>query len=409
MTKNDGGRPSSIEPLPYHSAIREYLRTEEADIWKWYASQDVRGRQAEAIRFDLLKSTYRIDAESEPALYQIARDVASALSLELPITIYQAQNPQGLNASLAYLPDEAHVVLHGPIATRLAEPEIRALFAHELGHQLLWKIWDGDLLLVDQILAALTHDSGAEPAHFESARRFALYNEIYCDRAALAVTGDPHAVIAMLIKVQTEIEAVDPESYLKQANEILETDPDSTEEQTHPAAYVRARALQLWHESDAGVEERIANWIEGPLRLSSLDLLGQGEVTVSTRRLVDAFLAPQWIQSETVLAHARLFFPDYEPPKAESANGISADGLLTGDPHLEDYFCYVLLDFVAADRDLEEAPLAAALILTETLGLKERFSAIAAKELRLRKRQLAKIDEQKERLVRDAPSVGEAR
>ena len=44
---------------------------------------------------------------------------------------------------------------------------------------------------------------------------------------------------------------------------------------------------------------------------------------------------------------------------------------------MQDYYCYVLLDFITADRDLEEYPLAAALTLTEELGLKDRFSEIA--------------------------------
>ena len=69
----------------------------------------------EAIRFDLLKSTYRIDRDAQPALYEMADEVAKSLGMEVPVTLYQAQNPQGLNASLAYIPDEAHIVLHGPV------------------------------------------------------------------------------------------------------------------------------------------------------------------------------------------------------------------------------------------------------------------------------------------------------
>ncbi|NQU21004.1 MAG: hypothetical protein HQ567_06940, partial [Candidatus Nealsonbacteria bacterium] len=62
-------------------------------------------------------------------------------------------------------------------------------------------------------------------------------------------------------------------------------------------------------------------------------------------------------------------------------------------------YCYVLLDFVTADRDLEEFPLAAALVLTDELGLKDRFVEIARRELRLRKKQLEKIDKGKEELL----------
>ena len=79
--------------------------------------------------------------------------------------------------------------------------------------------------------------------------------------------------------------------------------------------------------------------------------------------------------------------------------------LRTDDVPMQDYYSYVLLDFVTADRDLEELPLAAALLLAENLGLKERFFEIAKRELRLRKRQLESIDQNKENLLAQAKSV----
>jgi hypothetical protein len=69
---------------------------------------------------------------------------------------------------------------------------------------------------------------------------------------------------------------------------------------------------------------------------------------------------------------------------------------------MQDYYGYVLLDFVTADRDLEELPLAAALVLAEKLGLKDRFTEIAKRELRLRKKQLETIDQDKEKLLAKA-------
>ena len=126
------------QPLPYHTAILDYLKKEESKIWEWYASHRVRDEQAETIRFDLLKSTYRIDREAQPEIYELADNVASQLDLAIPITVYQAQNPVGLNASLAFTPGEAHIILHGSIATKLSKDELRALLAHELGHMLLY-------------------------------------------------------------------------------------------------------------------------------------------------------------------------------------------------------------------------------------------------------------------------------
>ena len=69
----------------------------------------------------------------------------------------------------------------------------------------------------------------------------------------------------------------------------------------------------LWAEKGDDAEADIARMIEGPLALDRLDLLGQKKVADQTRRLLDHLLSPRWFQSEATLAHARLFFDDFEP------------------------------------------------------------------------------------------------
>ena len=155
-----------LQPLPYHLALRDYLKAEEAEVWRWFAGQRVRAEQAEAERFELLKSTYRMDRESQPAVYAAAEAAAGRLGLHVPITLYQAQNPAGLNASLAFVPDEAHIVLHGPVAARLSEPELRALLAHELSHLVLWRCGDGEHLIVGPDPGRLDQRSAGRPAAF---------------------------------------------------------------------------------------------------------------------------------------------------------------------------------------------------------------------------------------------------
>ena len=54
--------------------------------------------------------------------------------------------------------------------------------------------------------------------------------------------------------------------------------------------------------------------LEGRPALGNLDLLRQRTVAGLTRRLIDVLLSRRWIQTEPVLAHARLFFEDYMPP-----------------------------------------------------------------------------------------------
>ncbi len=151
-----------LEPLPYQLQIRDFLMREEAEIWNWYRSAKFREEQAEAVRFELLKATYRVDRESQPRWYDAAEEAAAKLGLDGPLTIYQAQNPEvavkfcerqgsrhtpcavtlqklrflqrrtadgtgtvpatlkihsleGMNAGLAFLPGEGHLVLSGPI------------------------------------------------------------------------------------------------------------------------------------------------------------------------------------------------------------------------------------------------------------------------------------------------------
>ena len=387
------------QPLPYHAAIRDYLKKEESQIWEWYASNRVREEQAESIRFDLLKSTYRIDREAQPEIYELADNVASQLDLEVPVTIYQAQNPEGLNASLAFTPGEAHIILHGPIATKLSKDELRALLAHELGHMLLYSAWDGEFLIAEQVLAAMTHDRDADTSHFTSAKLFSLYTEVFCDRIALNVAGSPLQVVSMLVKVCTGLDEVDPNSYLKQAKEILSKGPTKTEGLSHPEAYIRAYALEAWHEDSANASNQISELIEGKPALDELDLTGQVRVMGLTRRVINAALSPKWLQTDVMLAHARLFFDDYEAPTDLAKDDLLRSEVENGDNALHDYFCYVLLDFAYADRELEEAPLAHAIGVAESIGLQDRFCGIAGKELKLRKKQLEKIVADREKIV----------
>ena len=389
----------NVVPLPYHEAVRDYLKREDSRVWQWFASHSAREEQAEAVRFDLLKNTYRVERDADPALYAIADEVAAALSINLPITIYQSQNPGGLNAALAYVPDEAHVVFSGPIKSKLNELEVRAVLAHELTHHALWHSWQGEFLIADQILAALTHDAQAHPAHFASARLFQLYTEIFCDRGSLAATGDPLVVVSTLVKLATGLDEVHPESYIRQAEEVYSKGSTTTAGVTHPESFIRARALKLWHDRDAHAAEKIAAMIEGPLVLDELDLLGQRKVHDLTQRLINLFLSQPCFQTDLLLAHARLYLPDYgAPPKTHTDERLFND-LSTDDRPLQDYFCYVLLDFATADRELEQAPLAAALQIAERANMKDRLAEIAKKELRLTKKQFDRLDHEKQALI----------
>lgn len=381
--------PLPLEPLDYHLDVVRYLEAHEGELWEWFSADKLRAEQGDAVRLELLRSTYRLDPGAHAALHAAAGEVATKLGLAAPITLYQAQGSGGLNASLAYVPGEVHLVLHGPLADRLTPVELRAVLGHELLHFLLLDRWT-EYLVASQILQAMASDEAAEPAHVTTARRFGLYTEVYCDRGAHLACGDLAAAVSALVKIETGIAEVSAESYLRQADEIFGKGDPRTDGVTHPEAFVRARAMRLWAESPERAGSELRRVIEGKTSLAELDLPGQLVVSALTRRLVAAFLRPDWLRTDPLLAHARLFFEDLEPVAADDP-GLAGD-LREGDDGLLDYWCYVLLDFAAADRDLEDAPLAAALLLADELGLGERFRKLAGKELGLRKKQLEALD-----------------
>ena len=66
---------------------------------------------------------------------------------------------------------------------------------------------------------------------------------------------------------------------------------------------------------------------------------------------------------------------------------------------LREYLGYVLLDFVTADPDLDEMPLAAALDLCRELDLDPQFETLASKELKIKDRDLKRIKEQAAKML----------
>ncbi len=389
----------TLDALPYQQQIVQYLQTHEKELWDWFAAHSHQEDQGEALRLDLLKTTYRLDRDEKPDLYQTADEVAAKLGLDLPLTIYQAQQANEMNASIAYLPGEAHIVLAGPVLDRLSSGELRALFGHELSHLVLWERFDRVYLIADQILSAMTYDAQVHPAHLETARLFRLYTEIFCDRGCWFVTDNTDEAISTLVKIETGLADVSAASYVRQADEIFSKENPQTDGVTHPECYIRARAIHLWANSPSTADEQIARMIEGPPALEQLDLLRQIQVRQTTTQLIAELLRPKWFQTDAALAHARLYDENYSPT-ADRTDGFDLSAAVkTPDTNLLNYYCYVLMDFVTSDRQLEELPLAAALTLAEQLGLEKRFAEIAIKELRLRKKQFAKINKEKEQLL----------
>lgn len=383
--------PASLTPLPYQRRILDYLKSEEPDLFAWLASTEARGKHAEKVRLEILKETYRLDRAAHADLYVRAESARDALELSAPVTVYQAPGTGQMNASLIYLPGEAHVVLNGPVLAALTPDEQRAMFAHELSHFALYEGHGGEYFTAQEALLAMANDSAAAPAHVASARLMSLYGELHADRGAFAVAGDVAPPVGALVKILTGLTEASAESYLKQADEIFSKEKPTSDGLTHPEPFIRARALKLWAESGDAADDEIARMIEGSPSLDALDLTAQRRLTDLTRRTIGQLIAPAWFRSDPVLAHARPFFDDSPPPAGGVDDPALPDAFKGLDPSVRDYFCYVLLDFAAVDPDLEDQPLAAAAALARRLDLGDRFVEIAGKELGLAKKTLAKL------------------
>lgn len=395
-----------LTALPYHYEIVSYLKETEPDLWEWASSTAVLGEYAHELRTEMLKSTYRLDADAHPELAQRCAAVVERLGVTVPVTLYQGSGDCGMNAALCYVPGEAHIVFTGPILSMLKGLELDAVLAHELAHQRLWEIEGGDFLIADRLLVAAANDARGTNSHVQTARRFRLYTEVFADRGSLLGSTQLDATVATLIKVEMGVPEVSASNYLRQADEIFSQEKISTQGIDHPELFIRARALRLWYENDPEVDGWLTSVIEGPLTISRLDLLAQRRLARLTRRMLSQFLQPRWFQSELVHAHARAFFPDMEIADRPDEAVITelATQLSTSDATTREYFCYVLLDFTAVDPDLEQLPLAAALELSKRMELAEQFEKLAVKELAITKKEFNRIKKESQAMVARAAS-----
>lgn len=396
---------SILEPLPYHVELRDYIKSEERELWNWFASAKAKVDYTENLRLELLKSTYRLDLDGHPELHQGLDAAKARLQLDIPVTLYQAQNSLQLNAALFFIPGQGHIVFSGPMLTLLNAEELKSVIGHELAHYHLLEQDAGEFHIADRLIHAVANDPRASTSHEQTARRYQLYTEIFADRGSLCVTGDPAPVVAGLVKIQTGLSQVSAASYLKQAEEIFANGNVATEGLSHPEAFIRARALSLWQEQRENAAEQISGMIEGATALEGLDLVGQKRLTAATRRLLECLLRPKWFQTCATLGHAKLFFADFRPVNG-GAPSIPEE-LKSSDTRLREYICYVLLDFTKVDPELDDMPLAAALELSRQLEMDAQFEKLAVKELNLKVREVRRIKEQAAEMLAKAEANGE--
>ena len=389
-----------LAPLPYQSEIKDYLKTHERALWDWFSSARSQQNYAEALRTDLLKSTYRFDPQSHAELYASVETIKARLNLDIPVTLYQARDAPQPNATLYFLPGEGHIVFSGPLLTLLNSAEVQAIVAHELAHYVLWSRDNGEFHIAARLLDAVADDPRSAPSHEQTAIRYQLYTELFADRGSLHVAADLHSVVAGLVKIQTGIAQINPADYLKQAEEIFTRGAVSSDGLSHPEGFIRARALALWHAEGAASAAAIRAMIEGPVVFDRLDLLDQVQLSAMTRRILQQLLRHRWFQTPAVLGHAKLYFADFQPASPQDPGAWDEER--SSDAKWRDYLCYVLLDFVAMDPQLEELPLAAAFEMARRLKIEAAFEKIAGKELKIKQSDLRRVKENTATLLAQA-------
>ncbi|MFM2326423.1 MAG: hypothetical protein RIR31_625, partial [Bacteroidota bacterium] len=284
---------------------------------------------------------------------------------------------------------EAHIVFSGPVTKLLDEEELLAVLAHELTHIKLYTMLEGDLEIADRIITAIANNYNSEVVYFETARLFRLYTEIFCDRGAYTVLQNTAPVITSLVKVSTGLDKVNAASYLKQADEIFSAENNlKTSGVSHPENFIRAKAIQLWHEKKEAAEEEIIKMIEGISDLDQLDIFRQKDLAHLTKQFLQLFLKPKWFQSTMVLSQAKQYFADFTLDEKALLNEKFTNTFANAHQSVKDYLSYILLDFALVYPALEEIPSGWAFQFAEDVQLKDAYDTILKKELKLSDKKL---------------------
>ena len=371
-----------IKPFPFHTDLRNYFK-KQGKTWSWFSEEKVKVEQQEAYKTDLLKNAYRIDSATEPKVYEILSKAKDKLGILIPITIYQSQTIDANNAGVVFFEKEAHIILSGTILKLLNDDELLVLFAHELSHILLFNLENGDFEITNRIINTIASDNTSELFYYETARLYQLYTELFCDLGALKVSGSLETTISTLIKLNTGLEKVSAESYLKQADEILERISEGSDGETHPEIFIRAKSLQIFETDNANYYTRAEKIISGKTDLHQLNLFTKTAVFDITKELISIILKPKWTQSE----YCNTLYKQYFSNVDKNSNAFIDDSFKlkidNSKKNLKDYYAYVMLDFALCDADLKDGFIGHILDISEQLGLEDNLKTILKKELNL--------------------------
>lgn len=378
-----------LQALPYHLKVRDHF-AQQAKTWNFFAAVKTKEEQLAQYKTELLKNTYKFDVTADAGIYEKVNKAKVKLGLEqLPVTVYQAQYTDEMNASIVFLNNEAHIVFSGRITQLLDDDELLAILAHELTHIKLYSTLQGELETAERIIMAIAGNHNSDAAYYETARLYRLYTEIFCDRGAYTVVEDTKPVITSLVKIATGLDKVSAESYTNQAEEVFSTTSGvKAATVSHPENFIRARAIQLWHEKKEAAEPEIIKMIEGMTDLDQLDVFKQKELLQLTKQFMQLLLKPNWFRSTLVSSLAKQYFPDFSYDDSIILDEEFIETVGESHTSIKDYLGYIMLDFALVDGALEQIPFGWAFQFADSIQLKDVFDAIVKKELQLSDKKL---------------------
>jgi Peptidase family M48 len=370
-----------VSMLQYHQKTYFHFK-KQTKTWDYFANATKQAEQLEQLKNELLKNTYKYESVNHQSIFDKLEFIKKNLQLEtLQVFVYQAPNIGELNASIILIKDEAHIILTGNIIEILTDDELEAVLAHEIGHVLLYRLEHGVIEITDRIVTAIGNSIQSDVAHYETARKFKLYTEIFCDKMAFQVCKNINPLITSLVTITTGVKNISADSYLQQTEEILSANKAfKSENYTHPENFIRAKALQLWQTEPDKAEDQIIKLIGGFATIDTLDIFQQSELKELTRTVIELFLKPKWIQTTLVINHAKQFFLDFHAEKSVFLDSILVAKLDNLDTSIREYLGYLLFDFTKVDSSLENVPLGWAFEFADAVFIKNEFVAIVKKE-----------------------------
>ncbi len=377
-----------LEPLLYQRNVVGYLKQHEPEVWAWASSQKARDEHLAQVRAQLLRGTYRLEADAHPDVHALLATAMQRLGISAHATLYQAGG-QAMNAALIHVPGEIHIVLEGPVLERLSEDERLALFGHELAHYLLWSQESGDFLIADRILQDAISSTTATDSHRETARCYGLHTELFADRGAALAAQALAPAISTLVKVETGIGNPDPAAYLRQALEIEGASEAASDAATHPETFIRARALDLWWQQAPDLDAWTDRRLRGRLSLTGLDLPRQAQLQAMTRGFLTWFMKAPQLESEAMVNQVRMLFADWAEGESTTPPEAFTDLQVADD--VRGYLNALMLDLALVDPETRDVALQRALATARVLDSEAQLLVNLKRDAGMGKREIDKL------------------